>query len=95
MPLALSTAASPITIRPTNPPTRVESFAKHHRVDFGSSIPDWRLPDPEYETRLQHLLLAAESTQHATMSEATLKPEKDFSKEVDQQLPEAESLAKV
>ncbi|KAL7953440.1 PCI domain-containing protein [Trichoderma compactum] len=28
------------------------------------------------------------------MSEATLKPEKDFSKEVDQQLPEAESLAK-
>ncbi|KAL7925821.1 PCI domain-containing protein [Trichoderma austrokoningii] len=29
------------------------------------------------------------------MSEATLKPEKDFSKEVDQQLPEAESLAKI
>ncbi|RFU72691.1 26s proteasome non-atpase regulatory subunit 12 [Trichoderma arundinaceum] len=28
------------------------------------------------------------------MSEATLKPEKDFSKEVDQQLPEAETLAK-
>ncbi|KAL7934170.1 PCI domain-containing protein [Trichoderma chlorosporum] len=28
------------------------------------------------------------------MSEANLKPEKDFSKEVDQQLPEAESLAK-
>ncbi|KOS21248.1 26S proteasome non-ATPase regulatory subunit 12 [Escovopsis weberi] len=28
------------------------------------------------------------------MSEATLKPEKDFSKEVDQQLPEAEKLAK-
>ncbi|KAL7910195.1 PCI domain-containing protein [Trichoderma velutinum] len=28
------------------------------------------------------------------MSEATLKPEKDFSKEVDQQLPEAENLAK-
>ncbi|TFB01457.1 26S proteasome non-ATPase regulatory subunit 12 [Trichoderma ghanense] len=28
------------------------------------------------------------------MSEATLKPEKDFSKEVDQQLPEAEALAK-
>jgi 26S proteasome regulatory subunit N5 len=29
------------------------------------------------------------------MSEATLKPEKDFTKEVDQQLPEAETLAKV
>lgn len=29
------------------------------------------------------------------MSETTLKPEKDFSKEVDQQLPEAEKLAKV
>jgi 26S proteasome regulatory subunit N5 len=28
------------------------------------------------------------------MSEATLKPEKDFSKEVDKQLPEAETLAK-
>ncbi|OAQ67281.1 proteasome regulatory particle subunit [Pochonia chlamydosporia 170] len=28
------------------------------------------------------------------MSEATLKPEKDFTKEVDQQLPEAETLAK-
>ncbi|KAL7800092.1 PCI domain-containing protein [Trichoderma ceciliae] len=28
------------------------------------------------------------------MSEATFKPEKDFSKEVDQQLPEAETLAK-
>ncbi|KAF4592363.1 26S proteasome non-ATPase regulatory subunit 12 [Ophiocordyceps camponoti-floridani] len=28
------------------------------------------------------------------MSEGTLKPEKDFSKEVDQQLPEAEALAK-
>ncbi|PTB64737.1 hypothetical protein BBK36DRAFT_1123028 [Trichoderma citrinoviride] len=28
------------------------------------------------------------------MSEATLKPEKDFSKEVDKQLPEAEALAK-
>ncbi|UKZ82446.1 hypothetical protein TrVFT333_010235 [Trichoderma virens FT-333] len=50
--------------------------------------------DSEYDTHLQHLLLSAQSTQHATMSEATLKPEKDFSKEVDQQLPEAESLAK-
>lgn len=29
------------------------------------------------------------------MSEATLKPEKDFSKEVDKQLPEAETLAHV
>jgi len=29
------------------------------------------------------------------MSEQTLKPEKDFSKEVDKQLPEAEALAKV
>jgi 26S proteasome regulatory subunit N5 len=29
------------------------------------------------------------------MSEGALKPEKDFSKEVDKQLPEAESLAKV
>lgn len=29
------------------------------------------------------------------MSEGTLKPEKDFSKEVDQQLPEAEKLATV
>jgi hypothetical protein len=29
------------------------------------------------------------------MSEQVLKPEKDFSKEVDQQLPEAEKLAAV
>lgn len=29
------------------------------------------------------------------MSEGALKPEKDFSKEVDQQLPEAEKLAAV
>ncbi len=29
------------------------------------------------------------------MSEGTLKPEKDFSKEVDKQLPEAEKLASV
>ena len=29
------------------------------------------------------------------MSEGALKPEKDFSKEVDKQLPEIESLAKV
>lgn len=29
------------------------------------------------------------------MSEGALKPEKDFSKEVDKQLPEAEALAKV
>lgn len=29
------------------------------------------------------------------MSEAALKPEKDFSKEVDKQLPEAEKLAAV
>lgn len=29
------------------------------------------------------------------MSEGTLKPEKDFSKEVDKQLPEAEKLAQV
>lgn len=47
----------------TNPPTRVESFEQHHRVDSGSSIPDRRLPDPEYDTHLQHPLLAAESTQ--------------------------------
>jgi 26S proteasome regulatory subunit N5 len=29
------------------------------------------------------------------MSDGVLKPEKDFSKEVDQQLPEAEKLAAV
>lgn len=29
------------------------------------------------------------------MSEAALKPEKDFSKEADKQIPEAEKLAKV
>lgn len=29
------------------------------------------------------------------MSDGALKPEKDFSKEVDQQLPEAEKLAQV
>jgi 26S proteasome regulatory subunit N5 len=29
------------------------------------------------------------------MSEGTLKPEKDFSKEVDKLLPDAEKLAKV
>ncbi len=29
------------------------------------------------------------------MSEGTLKPEKDFSKEVDEQLPQAEKLASV
>lgn len=29
------------------------------------------------------------------MSEGALKPEKDFSKEVDKQLPEAEKLAEV
>lgn len=30
-----------------------------------------------------------------TMADAALKPEKDFSKEVDKQIPEAEQLAKV
>lgn len=29
------------------------------------------------------------------MSDGALKPEKDFSKEVDKQIPEAETLAKV
>lgn len=29
------------------------------------------------------------------MAEATLKPEKDFSKDVDKQIPEAEKLAQV
>jgi 26S proteasome regulatory subunit N5 len=29
------------------------------------------------------------------MSEGTLKPEKDFSKEADEQIPEAEKLAQV
>lgn len=29
------------------------------------------------------------------MSDGALKPEKDFSKEVDKQIPEAEALAKV
>lgn len=29
------------------------------------------------------------------MAEATIKPDKDFSEEVDKQLPEAEKLAKV
>lgn len=65
-------------------------------MHFGFAITDQRRPNPEYDTHLRDLLASAESTQHAaTMSEATLKPEKDFSKEVDLQLPEAETLAKV
>lgn len=94
MPLALPTAASPINQAPT---LSFHVLCKHHRVDSGTSIREQRRPGSEYETHTYRTSShPAKSTQHAaTMSEATLKPEKDFSKEVDQQLPEAEALAKV
>jgi hypothetical protein len=69
-------------------------FTSHNYSIYNLFLPHFEVLLKREETKISiyHLELA----KLAKMSDgSSLKPEKDFSKEVDKQLPEAEKLAKV
>lgn len=55
----------------------------------------WSTAAQRYLTLIPSPYLYSCTTKSAIMSDGALKPEKDFSKEADKQIPEAEALAKV